>query len=167
MPDRLISADSHVAVSQEQIKDHLATRWHAAYDAAQQAFAARMSAAGAGRANTDSMRQNPHAAFTRPGYGDGAERLKDMDIDGVDVEVVYSEVSAFRYLGDMTEGTAEATRAFNDVLTEYASADPKRLLVSYQIPINDIDAAVAEVQRVAGEGAKSLQLPVFPTELGL
>jgi uncharacterized protein len=167
MPGRLISADSHVAVSQEQIKGHLATRWHAAYDAAQQAFAARMSAAGAGRANTDAMRQNPHAAFTRPGYGDGAERLKDMDIDGVDVEVVYSEVSAFRYLGDMTEGTVEATRAFNDVLAEYAAADPKRLLVSYQIPINDIDAAIAEVQRVAGEGAKSLQLPVFPTELGL
>jgi predicted TIM-barrel fold metal-dependent hydrolase len=166
-PVRLISADSHVAVSQEQVKAHLATKWHGAYDEAQHAFAARMSAMGAGRANTDAMRNNPHAAFTRPGYGDGAERLNDMDTDGVDVEVVYSEVSAFRYIGDMQEGAAEATRAFNDVLAEYTSADPKRLIVSYQIPIHDIDAAVREVQRVAAEGGKSLQLPVFPNELGL
>jgi len=167
MPERLISADSHVSISHDQVKAHLATRWHDPYDAAQQAFTARMSAAGAGRANTESMRQNPHAAFTRPGYRDGAERIKDMDIDGVDVEVVYSEVSAFRYLGDMTEGTAEAARAFNDVLAEYAAPDPKRLLVSYQIQITDIEAAVREVQRVAGEGGKSFQLPVFPTEIGL
>jgi uncharacterized protein len=167
MPERLISADSHVAVTHDQVKSHLATKWHAAYDEAQQAFAARMSKLGAGRANTEAMRRNAHAAFTRPGYGNGVERLKDMDTDGVDVEVVYSEVSAFRYLGDMKGGTAEAARAFNDVLTEYASADPKRLLVSYQIQVTDIDAAVAEVERVATEGGKSLQIPVFPTELGL
>jgi uncharacterized protein len=113
------------------------------------------------------MRNNPHAAFTRPGYRDGAERLKDMDTDGVDIEVVYSEVSAFRYLGDMAEGRAEATQGFNDVLAEYAAVDPKRLVVSYQVQINDIDAAVAEVERVAADGGKSLQLPVFPNELGL
>jgi predicted TIM-barrel fold metal-dependent hydrolase len=89
-----------------------------------------------------------------------------MDADGVDVEVIYSEVSAFRYIGDMERGAAEATRAFNDVLTQFASADPRRLVVSYQIPIHDIDAAVAEVQRVTELGAKSLQIPVFPTELG-
>jgi predicted TIM-barrel fold metal-dependent hydrolase len=167
LSERLISADSHVSVSHDQIKAHLASKWHPAYDEAQQAFAARMSAMGAGRANTEAMRNNPHAAFTRPGYRDGTERVKDMDIDGVDTEVVYSEVSAFRYLGDMTAGRAEATQAFNDVLADYASADPKRLVVSYQVQINDIDAAVSEVQRVAAEGGKSLQLPVFPNELGL
>jgi len=167
LPERLISADSHVSVSHDQIKANLASEWHAAYDDAQQAFAARMSAMGAGRANTEAMRNNPHAAFTRPGYRDGGERLKDMDTDGVDVEVVYSEVSAFRYLGDMTEGRAEATHAFNDVLAEYAAVDPKRLVVSYQVQINDIDAAVGEVERVAAEGGKSLQLPVFPNEMGL
>jgi predicted TIM-barrel fold metal-dependent hydrolase len=167
LPERLISADSHVSVSHDQIKAHLASKWHGAYDDAQQAFAARMTAMGAGRANTEAMRNNPHAAFTRPGYRDGGERIKDMDTDGVDVEVVYSEVSAFRYLGDMAEGRAEATRAFNEVLAEYAAVDPKRLVVSYQVQINDIDAAVAEVEQVASDGGKSLQLPVFPNELGL
>ncbi len=164
---RLISADSHVAVTHDQVKSNLAAKWHEPYTAAQQAFASRMARKGAGEANTAAMKQNPHAAFTRPGYRDGAERLKDMDTDGVDVEVVYSEVSAFRYLGDMTDGVAEVSQAFNQVLAEYASADPKRLIVSYQVQVNDIDAAVKEVQRVAAEGGKSLQLPVFPNELGL
>ncbi len=167
MTERLISADSHVAVTHDQVKANLATRYHDEYDTAQQAFTDRVSRRGAGAANTDAMRRNPHAAFTRPGYRDGAERLKDMDTDGVDVEVVYSEVSAFRYMGDMREGMAETSRAFNDVLAEYASTDPKRLIVSYQIQIHDIPAAVTEVRRVAAVGGKSLQLPVFPTELGL
>ena len=39
-------------------------------------------------------------------------------------------------------------------------------MVSHQIPIHDIDFAVEEVKRVAALGAKSLQLPVFPNELG-
>jgi len=39
--------------------------------------------------------------------------------------------------------------------------------MSYQIPIQDIDGALAEVKRLADLGAKSLQLPVFPPELGL
>ena len=168
MTERLISADSHVAITQDQVKEHLDPKFHGAYDTAQQQFARRMAEAmGAGAANTDAMKRNAHAAFTRPGYRDATERLADMDADGVDVEVVYSEVSAFRYIGDMAEGAPAATRAFNDVLTDYAAVDPSRLVVSYQIPIDDIDAAVAEVERVAEAGGKSLQIPVFPTEIGL
>ena len=34
------------------------------------------------------------------------------------------------------------------------------------MPIHDIDLAVAEIERVAAMGGKSLQLPVFPAELG-
>jgi predicted TIM-barrel fold metal-dependent hydrolase len=67
----------------------------------------------------------------------------------------------------MGRGGPEATRAFNDALAAYESVDPKRLVVSYQIPIHDIDLAVREVERIAAVGGKSLQLPVFPTELGL
>jgi predicted TIM-barrel fold metal-dependent hydrolase len=166
--ERLISADSHVSITQDQVKDRLSERHRAAYETAQQNFAQRMmKSMGAGNANADAMKRNPHAAFHRPGYGSNVDRLADMDADGVDVEVIYSEVSAFRYIGDMTDGIPEATRAFNDVLTDFVSIDPRRLVVSYQIPIGDIDAAVAEVERVASIGGKSLQIPVFPTEIGL
>ncbi len=169
MTERLISADSHVQVSHDQIKANLAARYHQAYDDAVGAFAQRM-ARGAGAANQAGAAMkaaDANAAFHRPGYGDPVARLADMDSDGVDAEVIYSEVSAFRYLADMTEGMSESVRAFNDVLFAFAEPDPKRLVMSYQIPIHDIDLAVAEVHRVVELGAKSLQLPVFPSEFGL
>jgi predicted TIM-barrel fold metal-dependent hydrolase len=171
----LISSDSHAQVSQDAVKAHLASKFHADYDDAVAAYQARM-AQGAGRVNqawqSDRARDEAATAFRlrnmkRPGHSDGVARLADMDIDGVQQEVVYCEVSAFRYIRDLKSGQSEATVAFNDALHEFGAADPSRLVVSYQIPIHDIDAAVREVQRVVALGGKSLQLPVFPPEVGL
>src|SRR5262249_61681855 len=58
-------------------------------------------------------------------------------------------------------------RASNPAPSASASADPDRLIVNYQIPIHDIAAAVDEVRWAASVGCKSLQLPVYPAELGL
>jgi predicted TIM-barrel fold metal-dependent hydrolase len=158
MTARIISADSHVSMDHGRVKEHLAPRFHEAYDVAAAEHQKRVSQGAAA--------SNLGAHWYRPGHFDGAAHLVDMDIDGLDVEVVYCEVSGFRYLYRLSEGAIEATRAFNDALAQYASADPQRLIVSYQIPIHDIDAAVAEVHRLADAGAKSLQIPVFPNELG-
>jgi uncharacterized protein len=81
--------------------------------------------------------------------------------------VTYCEVSAFRYLYLIDDGWEDATHAFNDTLTDWAAPSPSRLIINYQIPIHDIDAAVREVQRAATNGCRSLQLPVYPAELGL
>ena len=169
MAERLISADSHVKVGHEQVKDHLSPRFHESYDAAVTGFEQRMArgAGAANRAGATMAAAEGNAAFTRTGYWDPVERLKDMDLDGVDVEVLYSEVSAFRYLADIKEGGDESVRAFNDVMSWFSEPDPKRLLVSYQIPIHNIDLAISEVKRVVELGAKSLQMPVFPSEFGL
>jgi predicted TIM-barrel fold metal-dependent hydrolase len=157
--EQVISADSHVAMRPEQVKARLASRFHEAYDTAVSEHE-RRTAVGQSRSNLG-------AHWTRPGHWEGPAHLTDMDADGLAAEVVYCEVSAFRYLYRMAEGALDATRAFNDTLADYAVADPKRLIVSYQIPLHDIDAAIAEVQRVAAFGGKSLQVPVFPVELGV
>jgi predicted TIM-barrel fold metal-dependent hydrolase len=178
--ERLISTDSHVKMSHDQVKEHLPTRLHAAYDEASGAYEASMRR-GTGAANRAGATQQKselkaeqkaapvaasNAVFTRPGYWDPVERLKDMDTDGVEAEVLYSEVSAFRYLSNVKGGVTETVQAFNNAMHAFSQVDPKRLIVSYQIPIHDIDLAVSEVHRVAALGAKSLQLPVFPPELG-
>lgn len=172
MAERLISSDSHVKVTQDQVKAHLDPQYHGDYDAAVAEFEDRVMGRGSGGANRASMvhksmtQAYTHPAHGRPGSGDPIERLKDMDTDGVDSEVLYCDVSAFRYLYLVKNGWREATRAFNDSLNDFGSVDPKRLVISYQIPIHDIDFAVSEVKRVAAAGGKSLQLPVFPGELG-
>ncbi len=184
----LVSADSHVNITHAQVKAHMPSKLHAAYDEASAAYEERMRS-GAGAVNRAGALQKTteqleaeraaerqarmeqliaaNAVFGRAGYGDPVERLKDMDADGVRAEVLYSEVSAFRYFSSVRDGVGDTVRGFNDALHEFASADPARLIVSYQIPIHDIDLAVAEVKRVGALGAHSLQLPVFPAELGL
>ena len=111
----LISADSHVAITHDQVRAHLTPSLHSDYDAAVAAFAERMArgAAAANQAGMKMTRSDSHiganAVFKRAGYGDPRERLKDMDHDGVEVEVLYSEVSAFRYIPDLKTGAGEAT----------------------------------------------------------
>ena len=180
-PERLISADDHVDLSHDRVKEHLASRFHDDYDAGIAAFRATMTSTASIAANqrwreqeglepdpTVSMASNrSHAAFGRPGHTDPNERLRDMDADGVEASSSYCEVSSFRYLYLIQNGWKEATRAFNSALADFASTDPDRLIVSYQIPIHDIDAAVDEVRWAASVGCRSLQLPVFPAELGL
>ena len=165
MADRLISADSHVKLEHDQVKERLAGRFHDAYDAAYLRAMTEMLGGNAAKANMAGL-AHVHPAYGQPGYSDPVERLKEMDVDGVDVEILYCEVSAYRYLYLMDEGSHEATRAFNDTLLDFASVDPRRLVVTCQVPIHDIDVAVEEVQRVAAAGCKSLQLPVFPAEVG-
>lgn len=159
MNERIVSADSHVAMRPEQVKARLEGRFHDAYDAAVEEHEQRTGAARA--------QSNLGEHWFRDGHWEGPAHLADMDADGLAAEVVYCEVSAFRYLYRMTEGAVAATRAFNDTLADYASADPDRLIVSYQIPLHDMDDAIAEVQRVVALGGRSLQVPVFPAELGL
>jgi predicted TIM-barrel fold metal-dependent hydrolase len=167
--ERIISADSHITVQHDQVKANLAGRHHAAYDEAVAEFYRWFLGGGFGsaaRANAAGL-EVYNRAIGRPGNSDPKERLADMDLDGIDTEVMYCELSAYRYLYMLEEGSDEATRAFNDTLFQFASVDPSRLIVNFQIPINDIDHAVAEVSRVAGMGGKSLQLPVFPREVGM
>ena len=180
MAQRLISADDHVDLSHDTIKSFLDPKYHDAYTQALRAFGASMGALRSNESNQRWREQegaatagkvgmgtggNGHAG--RPGHTDAAARLADMDTDGVQASSTYCEVSAFRYLYLVKDGWKEATRAFNTALWDFASAAPDRLIVSFQIPIHDIDAAVAEVTWAASIGCKSLQLPVFPAELGL
>lgn len=164
--ERLVSADSHVTLTHDSVKARLASKFHGDYDAAVEQLG------GGGVATNALMNQMPASfdgvrhAIGRPGNADPVERLKDMDEDGVDVEVLYCEFSAFRYLYLIKSGWRESTAAFNDALIAFGSENPDRLVTSYQIPIHDVAIAADEVNRVAKLGGKSLQLPVYPTELG-
>jgi len=181
-PERLISADDHVDLGHDSVKAHLASKYHDAYDEALREFAASMKKLRSVEANQRWREQqhlgaptspvgmgtgSGHIVFDTAGHRDAKARLIDMDRDGVEASVTYCEVSAFRYLHLVRDGRKQSTRAFNTALAEFASEDPGRLIVSYQIPIHDIDEAIEEVQWAAASGCKSLQLPVFPSELGL
>jgi uncharacterized protein len=165
MAAQLISADSHVRVPFEPIRERVPVGLRDAFDDAIRAQAAHDEELKGGKQMD--LSDWDMDAFRNPGYSDPVARLAAMDLDGVQAEVLYSEVSAFRHFGLIKGDWKPISRAFTDHLSDFAAVDPDRLAVSYQVPIIDIDYAVEEVLRLAALGARSVHLPNFPSELGL
>ena len=80
-----------------------------------------------------------------------ALRLKDQDIDGVQAEVLYGILGAAMRLDD-DAAAAEMMRIYNAWLADFCAACPQRFAGIANIPSHDVDAAVAEVERVAARG---------------
>jgi predicted TIM-barrel fold metal-dependent hydrolase len=159
--------DSHVRIQPDQIKANLASAFHESWDDAVAIEEARHREEMGGLEPRVLLAGFSHEAFGDPGYAEPHARLAAMDLDRVEAEVLYSEVSAFRSYGLMKEGWREASEAFNRVLHDFASVDPERLVPAYQVPLLDIDFAVKQVHGLAAEGARAVHIPTFPNEVDL
>lgn len=85
------------------------------------------------------------------GAGDGAQRLSEMDQDGIDAEVMYPPVGGLRSLyGKLPrEAHVAVARGYNDWLSnEYTAADPKRMLGLAMLPPTTAQDAADELTRV-------------------
>jgi predicted TIM-barrel fold metal-dependent hydrolase len=78
-------------------------------------------------------------------------RIKDQDRDGVQAEVLYGILGASQRLND-SEAATEMMRIYNAWLADFCAYQPERFAGLACIPNHDIDAAVAEVYRVAERG---------------
>lgn len=84
-------------------------------------------------------------------------RLKDMQSDGVDAEVIYGILGAATRLADH-EASTEMFRIYNNWLADFCGHYPDRHLGLACLPYGDIDAAVAEIRRVADTGLRGIEL---------
>jgi predicted TIM-barrel fold metal-dependent hydrolase len=84
-------------------------------------------------------------------------RIKDMDRDGVDAEVIYGILGAASRLNDH-EASNEMLRIYNNWLKDFCSHYPDREIGLACLPYGDIDAAVEEIHRVAKMGLRGLEL---------
>lgn len=163
---RLISADSHVRITEDWVRERLPTAARESYETALRTLEAQeLEQRGGQRQSLEDFGDLAPGAKD-PGYWEPHARLAAMDRDGVHAEVLYSELSAFRQFHLAGDHWREVARAFNDALADFVAVDPDRLVASYQLPIIEIDHAVAVVHRLAERGARSVQLPNHPTELG-
>lgn len=176
---RIISADSHVTIPRDLILAHLPKRLHEPLAQAEAAYAAKQLAAKPQKALRAKQEEEskargfqampnmgkgaPWPAAGRPGGHDAIERIKDMDLDGVEAEILYVGAGGASYY-ELGDDHVEAFRAANSAAIEWASVDPKRLMPVYILPIADIKVAVKEVERVVAEHAKAVQLPLIPRE---
>jgi predicted TIM-barrel fold metal-dependent hydrolase len=84
---------------------------------------------------------------------DGKGRLRDMDLEGIDVSVVYpSSLASFCAIQDTGLETA-IYEAYNRWCVDYAAAGPARIKYVAVVNMRDIEAGVAEVHRAAESDA--------------
>ena len=89
--------------------------------------------------------------------GDPHLRVKDMDRDGVDAEVIYGILAACAKMKD-PEAADEMLRIYNDFLHDFTGHYPDRMIGLACLPYNNIEGAAREVRRVAKKGMKGVEL---------
>jgi len=100
------------------------------------------------------------------GAGDGLQRLREQDEDGIDAEVLFPPVFATRFLEGISDPAIYRAmiRAYNTWLgQDYCAVAPDRLIGNALMPVSGIDDAIAELERVHAMGFKSVQLLNSPS----
>lgn len=109
----------------------------------------------------------------RPGCFQAAERLQDMDIDGVQSSLCFPNLfvrfCGQRFLEAKDKDVAlECVRAYNDFLhEEWASPSSGRLQGAMVIPLWDAEESAREVRRNAERGFRAVCFSEVPVRLGL
>jgi aminocarboxymuconate-semialdehyde decarboxylase len=88
---------------------------------------------------------------------DAAARLGDMDADGVDLQVI-SPTPVFFCYDRPADQAAKVARIFNDLMLEVAARGDGRLLPFCQVPLQNPDAACAELDRCLAAGHAGVEI---------
>jgi predicted TIM-barrel fold metal-dependent hydrolase len=107
-----------------------------------------------------------------PGCYDPVERVKDMDVDGIQAALCFPSFPGFA--GGVFQRAAdkdlayECVKAWNDFnIDEWCASAPERLIPLAILPTWDIELCVAEATRVAAKGARTVTFPDSPVPLDL
>lgn len=100
----------------------------------------------------------------RPGGWDPVERIKDMELDGVDAEVLFAGMVMFFYGHPDADFQREMFRAYNDWVAEYQSHDPNRLIGIASISVWDVNLALEEMIRAKKIGLRGVLISANPPE---
>src|SRR3989449_9205022 len=103
--------------------------------------------------------RSPHATT---GMVDPTQRLKDMDLEGIDTAVLFgtSPFLSLPFVEDKDLACAIA-QVYNNWLANYCKTDPRRLKGVALVPIQDPPAAVNELRRCVKElGFVAVATPV-------
>jgi uncharacterized protein len=94
-----------------------------------------------------------------PGVHDPAARLDDQARDGIVGEVMYPSINMLTFSLPDRDVVQAVFRRHNDWVREYCSHAPERLIGVACLPLPDVEAAVAELERVAGMGIRGVAIP--------
>jgi predicted TIM-barrel fold metal-dependent hydrolase len=118
----------------------------------------------AGRAKADYQFNGLRFDQILKGNWDGLAHVEDMELDGIDVSVVYPASSIFIYMEPDRDLALACLQSYNDwVLDDFQGASPDHLVGLPMLPVDDgMDVAVPELERVLAKGARGAFIPGMP-----
>ena len=102
----------------------------------------------------DAYRQKPPVELS--------QRMRDMDVDGVDHEVLYPNRGSVMYATHDAEYAMAQMRVYNDWVFETYGANHERFTPVAVIYTADVDVAVTEIKRVIKLGFRAINIPPKP-----
>ena len=93
-------------------------------------------------------------------------RLKDMDSEGVDIQIIYPTVAGQLVGREFRDPDLllACCRAYNDWSSQYCQEAPDRLRWASVVPLQDVSAAIEEVRRVDAMGTVSFYVRPQPVK---
>src|ERR1700689_371357 len=142
--ENVISAHSHMLALDEHVLQYIPAPLHAPY------------------LGTPGPHRRAGLTPADPGRGPAGEwdpiaRLADMDLDGVQTEVIYIDATGGAMLyGVSPDDGRQIIGAINSAALDFSRVDPARLVVVHLLPLHGIkespDGAIAEVHRLPPGG---------------
>ena len=97
------------------------------------------------------------------GTGFPEQRLREQDQDGIEAEILFSQISFVLRQAKDDDLYLELVRAYNEFLAEeYMAVAPDRLICMGTIPITGVEDAVRELEHCAKLGLRGVKLDRFP-----
>ena len=78
------------------------------------------------------------------------ERFAEMDRDGIEMQMLSPTIGFYQY-GNELDTTKTVARECNDEVAEMVAAHPDRFSGVGTLPMQDVDSAIAELQRIMGD----------------
>lgn len=94
-----------------------------------------------------------------PGVLDPSKRLAEQERDGICGEVMYPSLNMFTYAIPDKDVARTVFQRHNDWVVDYCAVAPERLIGIGCLPIPDVDASIAEMERAARRGVRGFMIP--------
>lgn len=169
--DKVISADSHVQEPPELYEripkslrhraPRIVERDGARYLVIDGRRPRRLDLADARATEED---QNREFREDPSGGRDLDRRLADLARDGVSAEVIYPNQSLGLFMSPAPDYQLAVARAWNDWASEHFGPRREHFAPVAMAPVHDVGAAVAEVERAAKLGYRSIKVPITNRE---
>ncbi|MEE8518004.1 MAG: amidohydrolase family protein [Dehalococcoidia bacterium] len=177
---KVISGDGHIDLNPDIWRDRVAAKWRDRA-AKRVTIPSGMDAVevdgkhphtigitrNVGFGKTDDLAEKVPTFDNGSGSGTPKQRLREQDQDGIDAEILYSQLNDV--LRDASDDGlyVDMVRAYNEFLAEeYQPAAPDRLVPIGLIPTNGVDDAVKELEHCAAIGLRGVKLDAFPSGQG-